>query len=84
MSPTILVVIFVPPASVNVSVVELAVVVPVSASTCWKIFCKPLAAGVMKLNVPLPLADKSCPLDPSTIFKSTKLVGMVGLLFKLL
>ena len=84
MSPTILVVMFVPPATVNVSVCEFAVVVPVSASTVWKIFCNPPAAGVTNSNVPLPFAFKYCPLEPSTILKSVIDVGIVGLLFKLL
>mgnify|MGYP001035853073 CR=1 FL=1 len=75
---------FVPPATVNVSVCEFAVVVPESPSTVWKIFCSPPAAGVIKLNVPLPFADKTCPLDPSVIAKLTSEVGMVGLSFKLL
>ena len=84
MSPTTLVVIFVPPAIVKVSVCEFAVVVPVSPSTVWKIFCNPPAAGVTNSNVPLPFAFKYCPLEPSLIFKSVKALGMVGLLFKLL
>ena len=75
---------FVPPATVNVSVCEFAVVVPVSPSTVWKIFCNPPAAGVINVNVPLPFADKTCPLEPSVILKLTSDVGMVGLLFKLL
>ena len=74
---------FVPPATVNVSVCEFAVVVPESPSTVWKIFCSPPASGVINPNVPLPFAANTCPLDPSTILKSVKLVGMVGLLFKL-
>ena len=83
-SPTTLVEMLAPPATVNVSVVELAVVVPVSPSNVWKMFWFPPVLIVVKVNVPLPLVVNTCPFDPSDILKSVNELGTVGLLFKLL